>query len=352
MARNTLLALVTIVSTGVCATAALGQNAPPKADAQVASQPASAGQEKLVFEVVEVHGRVRVASVGTDPKFKAGWTQAKVGQVIGAGQQVFTSLRGRVKLAARPAKPPTVILIEGATRIGVDDAAIKGGIAYTRLDLNYGKIKAGVAEGQVRSDMEIKCPVATLSKRGTDIFEFSYGNGRFKMALSMHGRGMLQAIQSKRGSSGQLLGTRSRLVTPGQRVTQRMLLAVDNARFDRNVQITDLFGLSMNDQLFTLLNDRGFGFLFPQGSSLVNVRGTQTGPQGADLLGGAQSGGSLTTPQGNAGRQGQRHGDFGIGQGLLPGAFGGDASRAARAERKRQWIHRLRGSHKKHGGRK
>lgn len=299
-------------------------NATPAASSQpAASQPV--GKASMYYEVNQVEGKVRVSAIGVDSKLKTGWRRVKVGDLLVAGQQIRTHLRSRVKLVARPATPPTVIMLESGTLMSIDELSKLGDTHKSRIGLRYGAIRAGVAEGQVRSDMEISCPVATLSKKGTDIFRFEYNlNGRFNMSLSDQGRGLLQAIQLQWNAKGNLLRTRSRFVTPGQFVTQRMLQAIDNVQFDREINVNDVFGLAGHEQLISVLNDRGLGFLFAQSTNLVNFTDTstvadQTGIVDDTAAGGI--GGALTIPQGQMMRN-LRGGDFGIGQGLIPGIFG------------------------------
>jgi hypothetical protein len=282
----------------------------------------------LRYEVSELSGKVRYAPIGTDPKLDAGWTPVQVGDRFGAGIQIFIpAVRGRVKLTARPADPPTVIMLEQGTLVGITDLYLDKtqGVAKSRVKLAYGAVRAGVAEGATRSDMEIESPVATLSKRGTDIFRFEYRNGRFMMSLSEQGRGLIQAIQTHSTEFGGLNQMRSRFVTPGQFVTQAMARTIDNVRFDRQVNITDNFGLQGLDQMFTLLNNHGgFAFLLPPGNSALNVTGAPTpsqfGMPGTSNMENQQMQNQLLqtllspTPH-NSG------GDFGVGQGTVPGIF-------------------------------
>ncbi len=291
------------------------------ADIPAAPQPQPQPVATMNYEVSELVGVVRVSPIGLDPMKEEGWRRVKRGELLSAGSQISTGIRSRIRLAARPAEPPTVVMLESMTLLSIDELALlkqDGQPTHrVRFGLAYGAVRAGVAETEVRSDMEIHAPGATLSKRGTDIFRFEYNlDGRFSMSLSEQGRGMLQAIQYKFGASGAVLDSRSRLMTPGQGVTHRMLQAITSVKFDRAVNINDQFGLGESDLNFVLNNDRGFGFLLPVEGQLYIVD-TPTGgiPQadGDDML---------SFPQGPAIRD-IREGDFGIGQGLLPGIFGG-----------------------------
>jgi hypothetical protein len=301
-----------------------------QAEPAVVAQPAPAPVDKdatLRYLVTEVTGKVRYAEIGTDPKQDAGWTQAKVGDQLGAGLQIYVPpIRSRIKMVARPADPPTVILIEQGTLVGLSELHLDktANVAKSRVKLAYGAVRAGVAEGGTRSDMEIESPVATLSKRGTDIFRFESRNGRFTMSLSEQGRGLIEAIQTHSAEYGGLNQTRSRFVTPGQYVTQAMMRAIDNVRFDRNVNVTDNFGLQGLDQMLTLMNNHGgFAFLLPPGNTTFNLTGAAPISQTGLPQNGAQNQQvqnlllpTLTTPVKNA-----PSGSFGVGQGTVPGIF-------------------------------
>ena len=300
----------------LCLGVALADDAP-----QAASQPQG---EALKYEVYQVDGRVRVAPSGTDPLAKDGWTQIKVGDFLHAGQQVLVSIRSKLKLVARPSDPPTVILFENSTHVNISELNFKDGAAKSRMQLRYGAVRAGVAEGATRSDMEIESPVATLSKKGTDIFRYEYVNGRYNISLSEQGRGMLQAIQNNRTGFSAM---NSRFITPGQSITHLLARAIDSMQFDRNVNVSDVFGLGNADQLFTMINDRGFGFLLPQGNNAGGLVGSQgkdnfqtQGQQ--DGQNGQQNNNGLLGPLNRNGLMAVPGGDFGIGQGPLPSLFG------------------------------
>lgn len=289
------------------------------APAATTSQP-QPGDGSLVYEVVEIAGKPLVGPIGTNIlKDYAQWRPIQVGEALGRGQQIHAPARAKVKMVARPADPPTVILVEPGSMVAIEDLAIRNGAAVSRLGLGYGAVRAGVAEGQVRSDMEIASPQAVLSKRGTDIFRLEYVNGRFRMSLSDQGRGMLQAVQLRYSNRGDVIGMKSRLVTPGQQVTQRMAQAIDSMTFDRDININDVFGLVGNDRLFTMLNDRGFGFLLPFNGTAADIFGgaTVTGQDGRTNLFGTNP---FSLP--SQGTRSVRDGDFGIGQGGLPDLFG------------------------------
>ncbi|MFH1419741.1 MAG: FecR domain-containing protein [Planctomycetota bacterium] len=328
MKQSVILTLATFTLASLFPAAAVfGQTQNPSdtpAMAPAAPEPTPAGS--LQYEVTAVKGKVKVAKLGTDPKLKAGWVPVLVGDLLGAGQQVRVPLRGTMKLTMRPSTPPTVILIESSTLVGISELELQAGAAKSRVKLAYGAIRAGVAEGTTRSDMEIESPVATLSKRGTDIFRFEYHDGRFRMSLSEQGRGLIQAIQHRSTAFGSRAMMRSRYVTPGQWVSHQMIRAIESTQFGRGVDITDAFGLQGGDQFLAQFHDSGLGFLTLNQNTLASFLDSVTGegrigvPPGFDLgfrpdtalLNSLLS--PLVTP-----RHSPQEGAFGIGQGDIPG---------------------------------
>ena len=281
-----------------------------------ASQPAA---KTLSYEVVDVDGRVHVGPESdASLNFNGpGWFTPKKGDRLGAGLQIRVPLRGRIKLSAVPADPPTVILIESASNVGISELAMKNGAATSRIKLAYGAIRAGVVESGTRSDMEIEAPTATLSKKGTDIFRFEFHDNRFTMSLTEQGRGKLMAMQTQAGNSGV-----PRFVTAGQFVTQNLIRAIDNIQFDRTINVNDQFGLIGNDKLFTLLNDHGgFSFLLPNGNNgtgFLSGQNGQTDAQKNALQSPNQNTNNVVSPVTHQ-TPTFGGGGFGVGQGNLPG---------------------------------
>lgn len=317
----------------------VAQNTTP-AQTNAAAAPVKAAQE-LRYQVVEVAGVVRAAAIGVDPKSPAGWHPVQVGEFITAGMQINTTFRAKVKLVMVPADPPTVIMIERMTLVQFSELRYEAGAAKARIELGHGAVRAGVAEGSVRSDMQIASPAAVLSKKGTDIFRFWYYNGNdWGMSLSDRGRGLIQAIQLKQGgmTGGGLGGFNSRFVRPGQSVNQEMLRTIETELFNRFVNVNELFGLTNGDiQLISLwgngINIRGLN------GDIIKLRDITGRDIGLDqmktkeqLLTAGVDGLRLfqnlpfqtrdNRPRGNNG------GDFGIGQGTVPVSVFNTASKA------------------------
>ncbi len=297
-----------------------------------------AAEPSLYYEVVQVKGKVRVAPIGTDPLKDQGWTLVKLGDRLVEGVQISTGMRDAVKVTAVPSDPPTVMLIERLSLIAISELSHDGTVAKSRIGLGYGAIKAGVSEGETRSDMEIVSPVATLSKRGTDIFRFEYRNNRFRMELSAQGRGLVEAIQTRAGDFGGRDRIRSRLLTPGQWISHQMMRAIDEVRFDRTVDITDVFGLQDIEKL--LAQSSGLQFLNLNGNNLAIALDPQrTGLQPL----GSGSGGTfadLFTPAARP-EENPNFGNFGIGQGGIPSIFGKTKGADAAMQKQRDFANRI-----------
>lgn len=293
----------------------------------------------LHYQVIEVTGKVRVAKFGTDPTSDTGWRPVKKGELLTAGLQIHTGLRSKVKLAAYPAEPPTVILLEQLTLVGINDLRFSGESgrmrAKSRIGLGYGAIRAGVAEGEVRSDMEIASPVATLSKKGTDIFRFEFRDNRWSMSLSPLGRGQIQAIQhrysgivgGRRWTGGPLV---TRNVFAGQLVTQAMARTIDTTVSFRNINVRDIFGLEDIEIRFQNILGNGLGFKL-LGQNLFGVQQGQDGEIQQDvqnqqvhnrMTNGLLLQDAINRLRGATGVRPNSGGDFGIGQIALPNPFG------------------------------
>lgn len=317
------------------ATSFLMSGAVRAADAPATSTPAP--KDALRYQVVEMSGKVRVAEIGVDPKAPTGWRDIKVGEFLIAGQQVNTGLRARAKLVAVPSNPPTVMLIEPLTSVQISDLEFRKGAqgdeAYSRLQIGYGAVRAGVAEGSTRSNMEIATPGATLSKQGTDIFRIHYySQNDWGMSLSDKGRGLIQAIQNRQaaGLNRGLPGFQSRFVRPGQSVNQEMLRTIETEVFNRFVNVNDLYGLTTGEIKLISLWGTGLNIRGLEGNIIelrdVTGRDGIINPEKQGAIVGVNNGTTLQLQQAidriklNQRRQprGNSAGDFGIGQGTVP----------------------------------
>lgn len=320
--------------------------------ADVTTAPVAAKNESLRYQVVACDGKASVAGIGVDPATDAGWRPIKVGEYLTAGQQVRTGARQVVQLVAVPSDPPTVIQIEKMSHVQISDLEFRAGDqgkeAYSRMQIGYGAVRAGVAEGATRSNMEIASPGATLSKKGTDIFRFWYYNQNdWGMSLSDRGRGLIQAIQNRQNlgiTGGGLSGSNSRFVRPGQSVNQEMLRTIETEIFNRFVNVNDLYGLTNGDiKLISLwgngLNIRGLSGNLIQLRDVTGTDGDMNNPPAIKSMfsTGVNNGATLQLQQAidrlriNQRRNphGNNAGDFGIGQSTVPiNVFGSTANTA------------------------
>lgn len=220
-----------------------------------------------VFQVFEVRGDAKWG-VGTNLKAdsETGWRTVRVGDKYPRETQIRTGLRTKVKLVMVPAKPATIVMVEPLTLASIDELLQRDGKAVTRLGLAYGAIRAGVAEGELRNDLQIRAPVATLSKRGTWGFRLyaERGTGRWEMSLSE--RGLVEAIQN-------LTGQR-RFITPGQTINQFMSHWIEAVHFTQQLTVHDPFGIKGADLLFNLNNGTGLGVLLFGGNGTIGVLNT------------------------------------------------------------------------------
>jgi len=304
----------------------------PATDSPVTTR--AAQKDALKYQVVETSGKARIGAIGLDPKSSAGWRELKAADVINAGTQICTGARARVKLVAVPADPPTVLMIEPFTSVQISALEFKDGAAFSRMQIGYGAVRAGVAEGSVRSNMEIASPGAVLSKQGTDIFRFHYYTPNdWGMSLSDRGRGLIQAIQNRNNrtfTGGRVPGSQSRFVRPGQSVNQEMLRTIETEVFSRFVNVSDLYGLTQGDLKLLSLWGNGLTIRGLDGNliDLPNLVGRPNtmNPQDDVMATGVNNGTTLQLQQAldrikinqRLQPRGNNAGDFGIGQGGVP----------------------------------
>jgi hypothetical protein len=254
-----------------------------------------------------------------------------VGVVLRPGTEIATSaVRSAMKLIMEPATPETIIMIEQGSLISVDELfgardPNGKGVIVVRLGLAYGAVRAGVAESETRSDMEIRSPVATLAKRGTWDFRFFVESGTGNFQISLAERGLVQAIQN---ATGQRV-----TIQPGQFVNQAMSRWIETMRFSRPVNVQDWYGLKGAELVFNLNYQTGLGVVNPGGNvtNLLNVSTKQAQDllaqllrqQFGNLLGGGLGGPGTGLTQNPIdlrlfGPRRRPEGDFGVGQGAIP----------------------------------
>ncbi|MFN0137759.1 MAG: hypothetical protein ACKVS9_16765 [Phycisphaerae bacterium] len=270
------------------------------------SQPASAAgtteRKPITAKVIEVQGDVRAAALDSNE-----WKPIKLGDELPEQTKVLTGVRSSVKLQIGSEEPYTCLLIDSVGKTVISEAAITGDNKKVRVGVAYGRVKAGVAEGGLKSDFTVDSPVATLSKRGTWGFSLAYERDTEAFEIGLDERGLVNALNKMRDES--------RNVRPGERVTEAMRSWLDESQF-RNTPIADVFGQSDVTVAFNRIDNEGVGVLAAGSGRELLVNLTNPGTRGdfASLLERALQSSTLQgLPGGN--RVFRREGFFGTGRG-------------------------------------
>lgn len=306
------LAFVGLVLTATRTGSAQPAGGSPALDTRPAAS-APAEREGPAAVAVRVVGKVLAAPV-LPPGGVPHWSPVREGQRLASGTQLRTGIRSSVLLQFGDNVIVQVDRLTSATIAQFYQTARQQSI---RIDLGYGAVRAGAAEGMIESDMTIQTPVATLTKRGTWGFGLEYEavTGRFRAFLA--DRGLIDVMN-------QLTNQRQSLA-PGQYVTQAMIHWIQTAKFDRSVPIQDVFGLTRTETEFQAYQGDGMGVLYPGGGSGgFNPAGRDPGALYADIAG--QQAGQLTglppgtfiTQPGGGNIFVRPEGNFGTGGAVLP----------------------------------
>lgn len=242
---------------------AAGAQARPQDSSGSASQPADtqpgtapADPNRIRTKVIDVVGDVQVARVDSED-----WKPVKLNDELDELTKIRTGIFSSVKLLVGEEEPYTAVLLESVSQMMISEAVKSTEVKRVRLGLSYGQIRAGVAEGGLRSEMTVDSPVATLSKRGTWNFGMYYERGTDRYEVFLLDRGLVQAINRLRGTG--------QAVKPGERVTEAARMFLDQAQIDKNVPIADVLGQGDIDVAFNRMSNEGLGVLGPgQGRSV------------------------------------------------------------------------------------
>ncbi len=250
--RLTFLVLFSTVMTDVPSVLAESPSSAP------ASDPGQVTAEKLVATCIRVKGTVQYAPIAAKSTDTAAWKPVEVGQEYGEGVQIRTGVRSSALLKFGD---DTIVMVDRSTLAAISEFRRTADTKRTRIGLDYGAVRAGVAEGGLRSDFAIDSPVATLSKRGTWDFEMwvERGTGRFDVKLA--DRGLVEVLHKGTGQKAQ--------IKPKQHVTEAMLNWADTARFDRLVVLADAFGLTAEETDIYSRTNTGRTGLDPDGNTGV-----------------------------------------------------------------------------------
>jgi hypothetical protein len=124
-------------------------------------------------------------------------------------------------------------------------------------------MRAGVAEGGLKSDFTVDSPVATLSKRGTWNFGLFYERSTDRFEVFLLDQGLVDAFSKVTGQH--------RAVLPREVVAQTMRRWMDESQLRRNVAIVDLLGQGDVTIAFNTLSQSGLRVLDPEGGQAVLV---------------------------------------------------------------------------------
>lgn len=229
------------------------------------TQPARIDQA-FEAQIITLSGNVSYALLDANGK-PGEWKPAKVGDRLPAGSWIRTQIRSKVGLSFGS---DTVVLVERATLASIDQFHRTGDTKRIRLGLGHGTVRGGVAETTLRSDMTIETPTATLSKRGTMDFGITYEPSTNRFQVFLGGPGLVEALNK--------LSNESKLVRPGQYVTQAMTRWIETATRDRWVPIVDTKGMTNAEEMFNAVNDSGLGVVDPgEGSNTYGITGRGLG---------------------------------------------------------------------------
>ena len=227
----------------------------PEAEKPAPPPPADE-QQPVMARVIEVHGDVKYA-----PLDSREYKVCKLDDEYPARTKIITGVRSSIKLQIGEEEPYTCLLVEAVGKTILSEAYKTKDTKKVRVGVGYGRIRAGVAEGGLKSDFTVDSPVATLSKRGTWGFTLFYERDTDFFQIGLTDRGLVEAINR--------LSKEKRTINPKELVTSAMLAWLDQAQFDRNVAIPDILGQGDIGVAFNRIQQSGLGVLSPGGGQQV-----------------------------------------------------------------------------------
>lgn len=285
---------------------AAAQDAPSQPPVAAPAQaPATAPGDRVpvLARVIEVNGDVKWAPLGTED-----WKPVQLNDELPERSKILTGARSSVKLQIGQEEPYTAVLIDAVGKTVISEAFKTQDTKRIRLGVGYGQIRAGVAEGGLRSDFTIDSPVATLSKRGTWNFGLFYERGTDRFQVFLLDRGLVDVLNK--------LTAQRRGVQPGELVTQAMRMFLDQAEL-KNVPVADFLGQSDVEVAFNRIQNDGLGVVDPSQGRAVFIN--LSNATAADAFAGLAERSLLQTPplfgQLQPGRIVAEEGFFGTGRG-------------------------------------
>jgi hypothetical protein len=257
------------------AAAVAAQNPPTPRSAPETTQPATApAATPVLARVLAVEESCEYLLPGAED-----WQRCAVGDEYPPGTVLLTGIQASLKLRIGDAAPYTAVIVDSASQVAIDSALRTADEQRTELGLGFGRIRAGVAEGGLRSSFTIETPVATLSKRGTWDFGIFYERGTQRFEAFLLERGLVDVLNE--------LTQERRGLERGQLVTQAMWRWFDYADMRRTVVVSDLLGWDDVEVVFSQLRQSGLGVIDPSGNrrTLIDLRGSLAQQQFARLIG-------------------------------------------------------------------
>jgi hypothetical protein len=266
---------------------------PAPATAPATTQPDDAA---LPAVVQQVQGKVFYEAPG-----QAGtWQPVKVGDRLMPGTRIRTMFRSSVIFTL---SDTTVVKVDKVTVMRINDARRTAEAERVRIGLEYGEVRAGVAEREIRSDFTIDSPNATLARRGTHDFGIYSERMTRRFTVSLAGDGLVQALNH--------LSNQYRTVYARQQVTEAMVRWINQAKFDWFVSIQPTEGMtSLEQSVAANQGGSGRGVLDPGASIQINT--VVDGNAGLNLQTALEDAGlpfEMTVP----GRLFNQAGSFGLG---------------------------------------
>lgn len=221
-----------------------------------ATQPAD--RAPLTATVLEVQGDAQHAPLGSDE-----WQPCAVGDTYPEQTVIRTGIRSSVKLQIGEDDTYTAVVVDSATKTVLSELFTTPESKRVRIGVGYGRIRAGVVEGGLKSDFTVDSPVATLSKRGTWNFGLFYERGTDRFEIFLLDQGLVEAFDR--------ITRERRTVLPREQVTQAMRRWMDEVQLLRNVPIPDILGQGDIEVAFNQLRQGGLRVLDPEGGVEVLI---------------------------------------------------------------------------------
>lgn len=295
--RLTRWSIALLAAFGWLAAGVTGAQDEPTSDAAVAEEPAqtqpSDQKQPILARVIELRGDVKYAPLDSQD-----YQPCQLDDQYPERTKIITGVRSSIKLQIGDEEPYTCMLIEAVGKTVLSEAYKTSEEKKVRVGVGYGRIRAGVAEGGLKSDFTVDSPVATLSKRGTWGFTLFYERGTNYFEIGLTDRGLIEVINK--------ITDERRKINPKELITIAMRTWLDQAPFFRNVSVPDILGQGDIEVAFNRLQQSGLGVLAPGGGAgaLLNLTSPGARMSFADLVrrvlppGGGQLGDRRLRPEG------------------------------------------------------